>query len=125
MEDSLPGRRVLVVEDNPLLAFDLDDALRERGVDVVGPALDLATGMALLREDALDGAVLDIDIGGTPVWPIARGLKEDGVPFLFVSGDCGKGLPDDLRGSRCLSKPAGTDAILISVAAVMDAPRVA
>lgn len=121
MEDSLPGRRVLVVEDNPLLALDLDDALRESGVEVVGPALDFDTGMALLREDALDGAVLDIDIGGRPVWPIARGLREEGVPFVFVSADCGKGLPDDLAGSVCLAKPAGTDAILTTVSAVMKA----
>jgi DNA-binding response OmpR family regulator len=119
MEDSLPGRRVLVVEDNPLLAHDLDDALTERGVKVVGPALDFATGLALVREDSLDGAVLDIDIGGTPVWPIARGLRDDGVPFVFVSADCGKGLPEDLRGSECISKPARTDAILVSVAAAI------
>lgn len=120
MKDCLPGRRVLIVEDNPLLALNLDDALRERGVDVVGPALDLDSGIALVREDSLDGAVLDIDIGGHPVWPIARGLKEDGVPFMFVSGDCRKGLPDDLAGAVCLQKPAETGAILTSVAAIME-----
>lgn len=120
MEDTLPGRRVLVVEDDPLLALDLDEALKERGVEVIGPALDLATGMALLCQNALDGAVLDIDIGGTPVWPIARGLREAGVPLVFVSGDCGRGLPDDLTGSVCLGKPARTDAVLSSVAAAMD-----
>ena len=112
---------MLVVEDNPLLALDLEDALRESGAEVVGPALDFDSGMALLREDALDGAVLDIDIGGRPVWPIARGLREDGVPFVFVSGDCGEGLPDDLTGAVCLEKPACTDAILTSVSAVMKA----
>lgn len=94
MQDCLPGRRVLIVEDNPLLALGLDDALRESGVHIVGPALDLDTGMALARADALDCAVLDIDIAGRPVWPIARALKQDGVPFLFVSGDCNKGLPE-------------------------------
>jgi DNA-binding response OmpR family regulator len=119
MEDCLPGRRVLVVEDNPLLALDIDDALTASGAEVIGPALDFDSGMALLREDALDGAVLDIDIGGRPVWPIARGLREDGVPFVFVSGDCDKGLPDDLVGAVCLAKPALTEAILTSVSAVM------
>lgn len=120
MKDSLPGRRVLVVEDNPLLALNLDDALRERGVDVVGPALSMESGMALVREDALDCAVLDIDIGGHPVWPIARGLQEDGVPFMFVSGDCDKGLPADLAGTVCLQKPADTADILTSVSAIME-----
>ena len=112
----------MVVEDNPVLAFDLDDALRESGVEVVGPALDIASGMALVREDTLDAAVLDIDIGGTPVWPIARELKLDGVPLVFVSGDCDKGLPDDFIGAVCLSKPAQTEAVLTIVAAVME-PR--
>ena len=120
MEIRLPGRRVLVVEDNPVLAFDIDDALRDSGVHVVGPALDIESGMALVREDALDGAVLDIDIGGHPVWPIARELRADGVPFVFVSGDCDKGLPDDFDGAVCLHKPATTEAILTTVAAVME-----
>lgn len=120
MDDRLPGRRVLVVEDNPLLAFDIDDALRESGAEVVGPALDIESGMALVRADALDGAVLDIDIGGTPVWPIARELKQDGAPFAFVSGDRDKGLPADFAGAVCLRKPAPAEAILTGVAAVME-----
>lgn len=120
MKDCLPGRRVLVVEDNPALAFDIDDALRESGAEVVGPALDIASGMALLRQDALDAAVLDIDIGGTPVWPIARELKQEGVPFVFVSGDCDKGFPADFTDAVCLHKPAPAEAILTTVAAVIE-----
>lgn len=122
MDNRLPGRRVLVVEDNPVIAFDIDDALRESGAHVVGPAFDIESGMALVREDELDGAVLDIDIGGHPVWPIARGLKADGVPFVFVSGDCGKGLPDDFDGAVCLHKPAPTEAILKTVVELIN-PR--
>lgn len=121
MDNRLPGRRVLVVEDNPLLASDIDDALRGSGAEVVGPALDIDSGMALLRVDALDGAVLDIDIGGKPVWPIARELKQDGVPFVFVSGDCDKGLPEDFTGTVCLHKPAPAEAILTTVAMMMKA----
>lgn len=125
MDNRLPGRRVLVVEDNPVIAFDIDDALRENGVEVVGPAHDIESGLALLREDGLDGAVLDIDIGGRPVWPIARELKSDGVPFVFVSGDCDRGLPDDFTGAVCLRKPAQTEAILSTVAAVMRSAELA
>lgn len=120
MDRRLPGRRVLVVEDNPLLALDIDEALRASGAEVVGPALDIDSGLSLVRADALDGAVLDIDIGGTPVWPIARELKEDGVPFVFVSGDIEKGIPDDFTGAVCLAKPAQAETILATVAAVME-----
>lgn len=123
MQNRLPGLRVLVVEDNPILACDIDDALRESGVDVVGPALDLESGLALVSEDTLedtlDGAILDIDIGGQPVWPIARRLKGCGVPFVFVSGDCALGLPSDFSDAVCLDKPAATEAILTSVAQIV------
>lgn len=77
--------------------------------------------LALMRADALDGAVPDIDIGGRPVWPIARELKQDGVPFMFVSGDCNKGLLEDFTGVVCLDKPAQAEAILTTVATVMKA----
>lgn len=113
---------MLIVEDNPVLAFNIDDALRERGAFVVGPTLDLDTGMSLVPEDALDGAVLDIDIGGRPVCSLARTLRSDGVPFVFVSGDCGNGLPDDFHHAVCLDKPAETDATLMFVSPPM-APR--
>ena len=121
MKNLFPGRRVLVVEDNPVIAFDIETALRESGAEVVGPAHDIESGLALLRANGLDGAVLDIDLGGEPVWPIARALKQAGVPFVFVSGDCGKGLPDDFAGAVCLHKPAQAQAIVSSVAMAMKA----
>lgn len=114
MVDRLSRKRVLIVEDNPVLAFNIDDALRERGAFVVGPTLDLDTGMSLVREDALDGTV--------PVCSFARALRSDGVPFVFVSGDCGNGLPDDFHHAVCLDKPAETDATLMFVSPAM-APR--
>lgn len=110
---------MLVVEDNAALAFDIDDALSDNGVEVVGPALDFDTGLALANENELDGAVLDIDIAGQPVWPIARVLKRDGVPFVFVSADCHHGLPSDLHGALCVDKPAPTESILTSVSAAI------
>lgn len=119
MPHRLPGKRVLVVEDNPALAFDIDDSLRKWGAEVIGPALDLATGMRLARENNLDGAVLDIDLGGAHVWPLARELSGHKVPFLSVSAECGDKLPDDFRDSVCLDKPAPTRAILESVANII------
>ena len=119
MKDCLPGKRVLVVEDNAALAYDMDDALRESGAQVVGPALDLPTGLQLAREHRLDGAVLDIDLCGEFVWPLAQELKRDSVPFVFVSADCGEGLPSDFQDSTCLPKPAPTERILATVSQVI------
>jgi DNA-binding response OmpR family regulator len=78
-------RRVLVVEDETLVGLDLALALVEEGFEVVGPARDLATALALVSH-SIDAAVLDINIGGQPVWPVALRLQALGKPVLFVSG---------------------------------------
>lgn len=115
MTSTLPGKRVLIVEDNPALAYDIDDTLREYGAEVVGPALDLATGMQLARENDLDAAILDIDLGSEFVWPLARELKGHRVPFVFVSAECGDELPEDFRNVVCLDKPTPALKILETV----------
>lgn len=115
MTVALPGKRVLVVEDNPALAYDIDDALRECGAEVVGPALDLSTGLRLAYQRDLDGAVLDIDICGEYVWPLARVLKDNEVPLVFVSAECVDDLPEDFRDFACLAKPAASATVLAKV----------
>lgn len=112
MPHRLPGMRVLVVEDNPALAYDIDDALSDSGACVIGPALDLPSGLSLARNNRLDGAVLDIRLGKEFVWALARELKRDHVPLLFVSAECADQLPADLSEFVCLTKPAPTSAIL-------------
>lgn len=112
MPQNLPGKRVLIVEDNPALAYDINDSLAEYGAEVVGPALDLSTGLDLARHNKLDGAVLDIDLGGDYVWPLARELQGFKVPFVFVSAQCGDSLPEDFRNVICLDKPQPTQNIL-------------
>lgn len=121
MPHRLPGKRVLVVEDNPALAYDIDDALSDCGVLVLGPALTLLIGMDLLRESVVDGAVLDIDLDGQLVWPLARELKKRHIPFVFVSADCGSRLPADLCDSTCVPKPALSCNILFGVSEAMAA----
>lgn len=98
-----------------MIAWAVDDTLRESGVDVVGPALDLSTGLRLAHENNLDAAVLDIDLGGLYVWPLARVLQNHNVPIVFVSAECSDKLPADLRGLVCLDKPAPGDRIVVSV----------
>lgn len=119
MTVALPGKRVLVVEDNPALAYDLDDALRDCGAEVVGPALDLSTGLHLAHENNLDGAVLDIDICGEYVWPLAQVLTDHEVPVVFVSAECSSELPERFRSFACLEKPAPRAAILATISEVL------
>ena len=118
-DQTLPGKRVLIVEDNPVLAFDIHDVISATGVETVGPALDLATGLQLAREHELDAALLDIDLGGEYVWPLARELKQHNVPFAFISAECRRDyLPEPFRDSICLEKPARSQEIVETLASI-------
>ena len=113
MTRNSPGKRVLIVEDNPVLAYDMSDLMRENDVEPVGPALDLENGLELARQNTLDAALLDIDLGnGDLVWPLAEKLRQQNVPLVFVSGECTKKyFPAAFQDFICLEKPASNDAI--------------
>lgn len=85
-ERTLKNCRVLVVEDEYLLAEELCEELESAGAVVIGPVPDVAQALALLGETVLDGAVLDINLGGAFSYPIADQLLRLGIPFLFVTG---------------------------------------
>jgi two-component SAPR family response regulator len=82
----LKGRRVLIVEDEYLLAIDLAEQFGEIGVEVIGPAGTLDDAITLLNNEEIDGAVLDINLRGEKVYPVADILKARAVPFVFTSG---------------------------------------
>ncbi len=105
--DLLRGQRILVVEDDALLAMTVEDVLREAGADTVGPAATLASAKALVAEDNLSAAVLDIRLDSDEVWPVARLLAKDGVPFVFLTGQFDRtALPAEWAQRPILSKPA-------------------
>lgn len=82
---SLKGSRVLIVEDAVLLALELETGLSEAGAEVVGPAYELEEAMALL-DRPIDAAVLDANLNGRSVTPVAEALARRGVPFVFATG---------------------------------------
>lgn len=82
---SLRGARVLIVEDAVLLALELETGLSEAGAEVVGPAYELEEAMALL-DRPIDAAVLDANLNGRSVTPVAEALSQRGVPFVFATG---------------------------------------
>ncbi|MBL8771608.1 MAG: PAS domain-containing protein [Phenylobacterium sp.] len=82
---SLKGARVLIVEDAVLLALELETGLSEAGAEVVGPAYELEEAMALLDRQ-IDAAVLDANLNGRSVTPVAEVLRQRGVPFVFATG---------------------------------------
>ncbi|UZK66223.1 response regulator [Sphingomonas sp. M1-B02] len=82
----LMGLRVLVVEDEPIVAMCLEDILETLGCVAVGPAGRLSEGLALAQDAAIDAAILDINLGGERSTAIASMLRARGVPFAFASG---------------------------------------
>jgi CheY-like chemotaxis protein len=102
---NLHSLRILVVEDNLLTADAIQDLLETSGCEVIGPASTVAAGLDLVARSVLDGAVLDINLGGEMSFPIAAALIERDIPFLFLTGYDDLVVPSQYRGMRRLEKP--------------------
>jgi CheY-like chemotaxis protein len=83
---SLQGRRVLIVEDEYLIAADLAYELEKLGVEIVGPVASVAEALQLIENDTPDGAVIDINLRGEKGYPVADALAHRRVPFVFATG---------------------------------------
>ena len=98
--------RVLIVEDDYLIAIGLESVLRDWGCKVVGPALDMAQGLALAETEGLDGALIDFRLHDEDTRPITRRLKSRQVPFVLVTGYDRTEIPPCLADAPMLQKPA-------------------
>lgn len=116
---ALSGARLMIVEDQFLLAMDLVDALEPRGVQIVGPFANVRDAVAAARGEALDGAILDIDLGGELSFPIAEALAERGTPFLFASAFDAITLPEGLKCAPRLAKPFSHRDLLAAIDAML------
>jgi CheY-like chemotaxis protein len=105
--DPLSGLRLLVVEDEALVAMQLEDMLDELGCVVVDVAGTVSRGVALAGDAGLrlDGAILDVNLGGEQVYPVAERLAERGVPFVFCTGYGLAGISGEFAHVPTLSKP--------------------
>ncbi len=102
----LQGRRVLVVEDEMMIAMLVEDMLSELGCSVVGPAHGVDAALALAKaEQRIDAALLDVNLAGQPVFAVADALREKGVPAVFSTGYGEAGLREVDRGAPVLQKP--------------------
>lgn len=105
-DDLLRGRRILIVEDEYLLANDLHDVIREAGAEVLGPVPSVAAALALIAAEAvIDAAVLDVNLRGEMVFAVADALVARGVPFTFATGYDHWALPDRFADAPRVEKP--------------------
>jgi len=103
------GRRILVVEDEMLLAMMVQDLILELGGEVVGPAASVGDALSLIRGQKVDGAVLDVNLGRETVYPVAHALNLAEVPFVFVTGYDPASLEEPHRGHATIQKPFSTE----------------
>jgi CheY-like chemotaxis protein len=102
---TLTGLRVLVVEDEMLVSLLIEDILADHECIVVGPFARVSDGLAAARTLPLDAAILDVNVGGAKVYPVADLLAARGIPFVFLSGYGQNAVPQDRPEWRVCGKP--------------------
>lgn len=104
-EQRLDGKRVLVVEDEMLVALLIEDMLADLGCIILGPFNTVAKALQAAATGGIDLALLDVNIGGEKVYPVADALAERRIPFLFLSGYGETAIPPGHPDWRVCSKP--------------------
>ncbi len=104
-EQSLEGKRILVVEDEMLVALLIEDMLADLGCVILGPFNTVAKALSAATTEGFDLALLDVNIAGEKVYPVADALTARHIPFLFLSGYGETAIPADHPNWRVCSKP--------------------
>lgn len=106
-DEKLNGLRILVVEDEAAISMLLEDMLMDFGCQVVGPAARLTTALEMVEAESFDLAILDVNLAGDPIYPVAEALARRDVPFIFSTGYGGGGIKDPFRNRPVVQKPFG------------------
>ena len=113
------ARRILVVEDEPLIAMMLEDFLDMLGHEVAGTADTVGDALARVEAGGVDAAILDVNLrGGEKSWPIADALAGEGIPFILATGGTNDTIAEDHRERPTLSKPFTMDGVKQALASL-------
>ncbi len=104
-EQEFEGVRVLVVEDEAAISMLLEEMLLDLGCEIVGPAARLATALQTIEKHPVDLAILDVNVAGESIYPVADALRDRHAPFVFSTGYGKTGIRDDYRDYPVLQKP--------------------
>jgi CheY-like chemotaxis protein len=117
--DSTDEPRVLVVEDEYLIRMLLEDMLADLGYGVAAAVGSIAEASQLAADGQFRAAILDVNLDGQEVFPVADILAKRGLPFVFVTGYGEQGLPERYRGRPALQKPFQTEQLKAALAALL------
>ncbi len=112
----MAAMRILVVEDEFLIALDIAAALEQAGLAVVGPAGTVGDALHAIAAEDVHGALLDAHLAGEPVGRVADALKARNIPFAFVSGYGREQLPAAHRNAALVKKPFTDRDLLAAIA---------
>jgi CheY-like chemotaxis protein len=119
--DDLAGLRVLIVEDEFLLAMELETLVEGGGCTTVGPASSVGQALALINGEQPDIALLDVNLKGERATPVAAALQARGVPYVLITGYSGAQLSEpELRAAPRLDKPVSRRALARAVRHALD-----
>ena len=107
----LRGRRIMIVEDEMLVAMELESLLAEQGCAVIGPAPTADRALALLAEGLPDAAILDVNLNGQTATPVAAALRAQNVPFLLATG-YSQSLQAELKDTPRVDKPVNHERLV-------------
>jgi CheY-like chemotaxis protein len=114
--------RILIVEDEMLVAMSFEDMLTDLGYEVAGIASRLVSALAMAGEADFDVAMLDVNLAGDRSFPVADLLIARGIPFLFATGYGPEGIDEKYRGRLVLQKPFLADDLAAAVQSLCAAP---
>jgi CheY-like chemotaxis protein len=119
----LDGLRVLIAEDQAIVAMEIEDVLREAGCEVLGPVVSLQSALALLEQTMPDIAILDVNLEGALSFPLAESLRARGIPVILATGYMGRSLPVEWQQTPLLSKPFNRTELEDALADLIDRRR--
>jgi len=105
------ARRILVVEDEVLIGMLLEDVLQDLGYEIVATASRVDEAARIARDVEADAAILDVNLNGQEVYPVAEILAGRGIPFVFATGYGERGLPPAFQQRPTLPKPFQQDSL--------------
>ncbi len=118
---TLQGRRILIVEDEMLLAMDLESLLESNGCDVIASCPNIKRALDAIDRDRPEAALLDMNLAGASSAPVAEALRDAGVPFVVVTGySNAEGRAEPFRDVPAVQKPYREDILLSTLASVFE-----
>lgn len=118
MKNDRNARRVLVIEDEMIVAMGLEMVLEDAGYEVLGPFGCLDQALDAARNGQMDMALLDVNVRGEAIFPVADVLATRGIPYAFLTGYGREAFPTEFNADRVLSKPFHPDQLISTVRAM-------